>query len=220
MAQTEIAGHPWPAEVEIPIGHPRIFIVRIGINREGQIICAIQNVQVTWNDFDVSRRKLWIFRARHTRRDAATDFDHIFAPQCMRLLRKVGIFFRAKDYLCQTFAVAQIDEDDPAMVTRDMHPTGERDLLADLALAKRIAIVRAIHAMPTVSEWEIRASVYVWGAQVGSLAEKLPDHSAGCSNAWGSDRQAADRDRLAACAPQKLRELAQERFHTRDEIVS
>jgi hypothetical protein len=64
-----------------------------------------------------------------------------------------------------------------------MHPTGKRDLRADVTFAKRIAIVRAIHAMPTVGEWEIRASVYVWGTQTGSL-------------------------------------LAQDRFHTRHEIVS
>src|SRR4030095_1669699 len=98
-AQTKIAGHSWPAEVEIPVGHSQIFVVRLGIDREGEIIRAMQNAQVAWNDFDVTRRKLWIFRAWHTRRDPATDLDHIFATQCMRLLCKLGVFFRAKDNL-------------------------------------------------------------------------------------------------------------------------
>ena len=63
-------------------------------------------MQVAWNDFDVSRRKLWIFRAWDTRRDAATDLDHIFAPQCMRLLRELRVFLRAKDNLGQPFAIS------------------------------------------------------------------------------------------------------------------
>ena len=145
MAQTEIAGHPWPAEVEIPVRHSQIFVVRLGIDREGEIVCAIQNVQGAWNDFDVPGLKLWILRAGHTRRDPATDLNHIFATQCMRLLRKVGVFFRAKDNLRQPFAIAQIDENDAAVIARNIYPAGERDLPADIAFAKRITIVCAIH---------------------------------------------------------------------------
>src|SRR5438034_10623928 len=133
MAQTKIAGPPWPAEVEIPVRHSQIFVMRLGINREGEIICAIQNVQGAWNDFDVSRHKLWIFGAWHARRDLATDLDHVFATQCMRLLRKLGVFFRAKDNLRQTLAVAQINENDAAVITRNMHPTGKRHLFVDIA---------------------------------------------------------------------------------------
>jgi hypothetical protein len=144
--------------------------MRLGIDREGEIICAIQNVQVAWNDFYVSGRKLWIFGAWHARRDSTTDLNHIFATQCMRLLCKLGVFFRAKDNLRQTFAIAQIDENDAAVIARDVHPTGKRDLPADVGFAKRTAIVRAVHALLTLSEWEIRASVYVWEAQAASLS--------------------------------------------------
>src|SRR6266480_4415452 len=64
----------------------------------------------------------------------------------MRLLRKLGVLLRTKDNLRQPFAIAQIDEDDAAMIARDMHPAGERDFAADVSLAQGIAIVRAIHA--------------------------------------------------------------------------
>jgi hypothetical protein len=63
----------------------------------------------------------------------------------MRLLCKLGVFFRAKDNLRQTSAISQIDENDSAMIARDMHPAGQRDLPADIGFAKRVAIVRAIH---------------------------------------------------------------------------
>ncbi len=64
------------------------------------------------------------------------DLNHIFATQCVRLLRKLGVFFRAKNDLRQPFAIAQIDENDAAMIARDIYPAGKRDLLADVAFAK------------------------------------------------------------------------------------
>src|SRR5713101_1455028 len=98
-------------------------------------------------DFDVAGREIWIFRAWHTRSHSTRNLDHIFAAQTVPLLRNFCVFFRAKDNLRQTFAIPQINEDDSAMVTRDMHPTGERDLPADIAFPKGIAIVRAIHVL-------------------------------------------------------------------------
>jgi len=65
----------------------------------------------------------------------------------MRLLRKLGVLLRTKDNLRQPFAIAQIHEDDAAMISRDMHPAGERDFAADVRLAKRITVVRAIHVL-------------------------------------------------------------------------
>jgi hypothetical protein len=53
----------------------------------------------------------------------------------MRLLRKLGVFFRAKDNLRQPLAIPQIDEDDSTMIARDMYPAGKRHLLADVDLA-------------------------------------------------------------------------------------
>ena len=63
----------------------------------------------------------------------------------MRLLRELRVFFGAKDNLRQTFAISQIDENDAAMIPRDVYPPSERDLPVDIAFAKRIAIVRAKH---------------------------------------------------------------------------
>ena len=60
-------------------------------------------------------------------------------------LRDLRIFFRAKNNLREPFAVAQIDENDAAMIALRMHPAGERDLLADIGGAKGVAMVRAIH---------------------------------------------------------------------------
>src|SRR5438067_4850080 len=76
------------------------------------------------------------------------NLNHVFTAQCMRLPCQLGVFLRPKHDLCQAFAIAEINENDSAMIAGDIYPTGQRDLPANVALAKRIAIVRAIHAIP------------------------------------------------------------------------
>jgi len=70
----------------------------------------------------------------------------------MRLLRKLGVLLGTKDNLRQPFAIAQIHEDDAAMISRDVHPAGERDFAADVRLAKRITVVRAIRVLCHVEQ--------------------------------------------------------------------
>ena len=64
----------------------------------------------------------------------------------MRFLGELRVFLRPKDYLRQTFPIPQVDEDHATMIARDVNPTGECDLFADVDLAQRIAIVGAVHA--------------------------------------------------------------------------
>ena len=75
-------------------------------------------------------------RARQTCRDRARNLNHIFAAQRVRLLCKLRVFLGAKNYLRQSFAVAQINEDHAAVIAGDIYPSGKRDLLADIAFAK------------------------------------------------------------------------------------
>jgi hypothetical protein len=62
--------------------------------------------------------------------------NDIFAAQRMRLLCEVGIFLGPKNHLSQSFAVAQINENHTAMIAGNVHPSGKRDLLADIGFAK------------------------------------------------------------------------------------
>jgi hypothetical protein len=54
----------------------------------------------------------------------------------MRLLRKLRIFLRPKHDLRQAFAIAEINENYSAVIACDINPPGQRDLPADVALAK------------------------------------------------------------------------------------
>jgi len=69
----------------------------------------------------------------------------IFAAQPVRSGGDLGIFLRAEDDLRHALAVAQIDEDDAVMIAIRVHPSGERDGLADVGGTKLITGVGAIH---------------------------------------------------------------------------
>ena len=63
MTHSQIAREARPPEIEIPVRHSQIFILRLGIDREWERISPIQNSQTVRNDFDVTGGKVWIFRA-------------------------------------------------------------------------------------------------------------------------------------------------------------
>ena len=98
------------------MGHPQVFVVRLGINRKRQIVSPIQYLQLARNDFDIAGGEIWVFCPRQPRCDATGDPNDVFAAQCMRLLRKLRIFLRPKHDLCQAFAIAEINENYPAMI--------------------------------------------------------------------------------------------------------
>ena len=151
VTQAQITRETRPPEIEIPLGHSQIFILRLSINREGQIICAVKDRQLARNDFDFACGKVGVFRTRRPCSDSTRNLHYIFTAQRMRLLCQSRIFLRPKNNLGQPFAIAQVNENDAAVVARDIHPAGKHDLLADVPFAKRIAVVRAIHAMPESS---------------------------------------------------------------------
>jgi len=62
--------------------------------------------------------------------------NNIFAAQRVRLLCKLRVFLGAKNYLSQSFAVAQINENHAPVIAHDVYPSGKRDLSADIAFAK------------------------------------------------------------------------------------
>ena len=110
--------------------------MNLGVDREWQIVRAIQNFQLVWNEFDVAGREFRIFRSGDARRNFPRDLNDVFAPQTVRLLCQLGVFFRSKHNLRKTLSVAQVDKYDAAMIARNVDPTGKRGILADVAFAE------------------------------------------------------------------------------------
>jgi hypothetical protein len=64
--------------------------------------------------------------------DLAGHADHVLGPQLARLLQNRLPSFRSEDDLRLAVAVAEVDEERPAMVAAGIDPAAERDLLADV----------------------------------------------------------------------------------------
>ena len=82
-------------------------------------------------DFDFAGRHVGVFGAGRATAHLAGDLEHEFAAHVFGDLEHVGTV-RIADDLGQAFAVAQVDEDDAAMVAAAMRPAGEGDDLIDM----------------------------------------------------------------------------------------
>ena len=118
------------------MGHPQIFVVQFGVDGERQIVRPIQNLQFARDDFDIASGKIRIFCAGQPRSNLTGNLNHVFAAQRVRLLRKLRIFLRPKYDLRQSFAIAEINENYPAMIACDIDPTSQRNLTTDVPLTK------------------------------------------------------------------------------------
>ena len=147
MPLAQIARDARTAQVEIAIAEPQIFVARIGVEREWKNVGTIQNAQVLRQQFDVARGEFWILRAGDAGGDFAFDLDHIFVPERMGNGRELSIFFRAENDLGQSLAIAQIDENNAAVIAPDMNPTRKFGDAADVRGAQFVAMMCPVHVV-------------------------------------------------------------------------
>src|SRR5262249_24316463 len=63
--------------------------------------------------------------------DLAGRRDHVLGAKLLRQRVRLRRVLRVKDQLQEPAAVAQVDEDQPAMVAAAVHPAGDADAIAD-----------------------------------------------------------------------------------------
>src|SRR5205085_12210144 len=66
-------------------------------------------------------------------------------PQVMRFGCELGAFLRPENNLREPFPVAQINEDDAAVIAENMHPAGENGGGANVAFAQLAAVMSPVH---------------------------------------------------------------------------
>ena len=64
----------------------------------------------------------------------------------------LGVFLGAEDALGEALAVAEVDEDDAAVVAGGIDPADERDGLADVVGAEFVAVVGAVGHLSVVGD--------------------------------------------------------------------
>jgi hypothetical protein len=136
MAQLEGSLEGSPAEVVDAMAQTHLLVdTRILLEREGRRSGDIEDPELRGDDLHRTGGKLRVDRLFGAVTDAAGHRDHELRAQ----LRGPGMGLRGgvgpEHHLEQAAAVAQVDEDDPAVVAPSVHPARDHDLAADTVLA-------------------------------------------------------------------------------------
>src|SRR5207302_8854373 len=111
-----------------------------------------EDVQLRGLDLDLAGRELGVLVPRQPALDGAADADDVLAAQLPGLRRGLRCVGRVEDHLDQAPAVAEVDEDQAAVVAAAGDPAVEVDLVADVLGAELAALDRAVAAHARASE--------------------------------------------------------------------
>ncbi len=138
--------HRGTAEVHIAIVHPELFGGQFAeiIRKEWRIVGLVQDLQPRHDDLDLAGRQFGVLTA-DTDSHAAFDGDHVLVAEFTRRLHGRGIdpVFGIEDELGDAETIAEIDEDQSAMVAIGVHPPIQADGQTNICLAELAASVRA-----------------------------------------------------------------------------
>ena len=150
MAQQQALAHLLAAQIEVAEAQAHL-LAHVLIELERQRLGAVQDLERT----GTAARPARISRCGFTvpvgrRRTDAGDLQHELVAHALGLREHLG-GIRIEHDLQQPLAVAQVDEDDAAVVAAAMGPAGHRDDLADRGFADLAAIVSA-HKLRTAGK--------------------------------------------------------------------
>ncbi|MNF90154.1 hypothetical protein D3C84_727080 [compost metagenome] len=144
-AQLQLGRHFRTAQVDEAIAQTG-FLAHVGVlvQRERRGLGLVQHFQLVAQHLDAARGHVRIDRTGRALAHLADDLHDVFAAHAVGTGE--GLFaIRVEHHLGQAFAVTDIEENDPAVVTATVYPTAEGDFLAIQALVQLAAIVAAHH---------------------------------------------------------------------------
>ena len=131
------------AKIEEAVGEPGLLgIFLVAEHRHRQFARRRQHLDLLHEHLDRAGRQVRIHRFRRPRLDLAVDPDHPLGAHLLRRIEGGGI--RIGHHLGQAVVVAEVDEQQSAVVADAVHPAGEADGLADVLGAERAAGLRAV----------------------------------------------------------------------------
>ena len=130
-------------KVEETVLKPYIFrIFLLAEHRQRQFAGRTQHLDLGDEKLDRAGRQIRVLGAFGAAAHLAVDPHHPLRAQLFGVLE--GRRIRVRDALRQAVMVAQVDEQQPAMVADAMAPAGQTNVLADVAVAERAAGVGAV----------------------------------------------------------------------------
>jgi hypothetical protein len=150
VAQRQVLRHARAADVEIAILEAQrlIHIVGRAADVKGRILGRVQDRHLVGVHFDVAGGQVRVAQTFGPRRDDTLHLNDIFAARLAGVGVGVGRLIRIDGDLGHAEAVAQIDEDQPAMVATPVHPAGQRHTFANMRKVKFATSMRLQHKTP------------------------------------------------------------------------
>ncbi len=143
IAQHQVALHLRTAQVQYAMREARRFREVVVVQLERRRDRRVQDLDFLAEHFDFARSQLGVGGARRTLAHQAGHADAELVAQALR--GREGGVVRIEHDLRQARAVAQVDEDDPAVVAAAVHPAVQGDGLAEMVTAN-LAGVAGTHA--------------------------------------------------------------------------
>src|SRR5258708_298485 len=142
VAQPQSLLHRLAAQVEVAILEAHLLGNVLLVDHEGRRSGCVEDLGVVREFFDLPALQAGIHRALRTAAHHARHAQHELVAHAVGRGERGGAIGMAYD-LHQAFAVAQVDEDHPAMVAAAVHPAVDRDGLAKETSVDEAAIVGA-----------------------------------------------------------------------------
>ena len=146
VAQDQVGEHRRAPQVEVAVLQAQRLVdlaALRGLDLEGRRLRLVQHLELGDADLDLAGRQLRVHRLGATRDDgAARREDELGADRLGQRVRRRGRG-RIDDELHDAAAVAQVDEDQLAVVAPVRDPAGELDLATDVVAAQLAGIAVA-----------------------------------------------------------------------------
>ena len=131
------------AEIEEAVFEPRVLrIVGLAEDRQRQLRRLRKHLDLARENFDLAGRQVRVHRLGRAVADRAVDADAPFGAHALGGLE--GRRIRIGDDLRQAVMVAEVDEEQPAVIAHAVHPARQADVGADIRGAERAAGMSAI----------------------------------------------------------------------------
>ena len=144
VAQHQVLLHGRAAQVQHPVGQAGVLGQVLVVEQERRRDRRVQHFQLMAQHLHLAAADAVIDGAFRTATHLAGDADAVFVAQAFRRAEGLGAV-RVADDLRQALAVAQIDEDHPAMIPPPMHPPHQGHFLIQKGLGQFTDITATFH---------------------------------------------------------------------------
>ncbi len=143
-AQADGLARPFPAQVQVSVLEAGLFAGLV-VELERQWRRLSQHLELGGVDLHRTRRDLEVLVAFRPDLDDSGHLHAVFGAQLVRLLEHLCV---TEHHLGHAGGIAQVDEDDPAVVAAPGNPTGEGDGLLGVLGSQRAGEMGAQHGIP------------------------------------------------------------------------